>query len=367
METHDDMKFEAARRFEGLLIGTAVADSLGLPREGLSRTKARKMFGAAPLKQALVVLPGMRMGLCSDDTEHAWLTAQALIASPYAEEKAFTKKLASKLRWWFLRMPAGIGKATLKSCLNLCLGVSPAKSGVKSAGNGPAMRAPVIGAFYANNPMAMARILKASSWMTHRSVRAYEGSWVIAKAAALMYTQAPEQAPIMHFFNQVLPQIKGSELRDRLMLAQNYLRSGKTLSDYLKALSLLRKGVSGYINDTVPVVIYTWLSCYGSYEEALTQVIEAGGDTDSTAALVGALLGMGQGVQAIPSKWLRDLREWPAGKSFLQQMAQALAIKQQQPQAQVKAPKCFGLLLWVRNLFFFIVVLLHGFRRLLPF
>src|SRR5690348_7851211 len=93
-------------RFTGLLLGTAVGDSLGIPREGLSRRRAARMYPA--LEQRLVV----RRGMLSDDTEHACMTAQALLAA--GEDPAtFARSLAWKLRWWLAALPPAIGFGTL--------------------------------------------------------------------------------------------------------------------------------------------------------------------------------------------------------------------------------------------------------------
>ena len=42
-------------RIAGLLLGTAVGDALGLPREGLSATRAQRMFGPE-VRHALLFL-----------------------------------------------------------------------------------------------------------------------------------------------------------------------------------------------------------------------------------------------------------------------------------------------------------------------
>lgn len=52
----------------GVMIGTAVGDALGLPMEGLSARRQRKLF-APPLKQRFVG----RYGMISDDTEHTFM------------------------------------------------------------------------------------------------------------------------------------------------------------------------------------------------------------------------------------------------------------------------------------------------------
>ncbi len=83
--------------------------------------------------------------MISDDTEHTCMVAQSLIESG-DDIEAFAKQFASRLRWWILALPAGVGKATARSCIKLWLGIRPSKSGVYSAGNGPAMRAAILGA-----------------------------------------------------------------------------------------------------------------------------------------------------------------------------------------------------------------------------
>src|SRR5205814_2160234 len=90
--------------FEGGVLGTAVGDAIGLPREGLSRRRALRLFGDSPLRHRLV----FGRGLISDDTEHACMTAQALLASQ-GEPKRFARSLAWRLRGWFLTLPGGVG------------------------------------------------------------------------------------------------------------------------------------------------------------------------------------------------------------------------------------------------------------------
>src|SRR5258707_15774307 len=120
----------------GCLHGMAIGDALGLPREGLSPRRAFRLF---PNLDRFSFLFGH--GMYSDDTEHACMTGQALLVSGGMPER-FLQSVAWRLRWWLLGMPFSIGKATLKACLKLWLGVAPRTSGVWSAGNGPAMRAP---------------------------------------------------------------------------------------------------------------------------------------------------------------------------------------------------------------------------------
>src|SRR5829696_7451472 len=126
----------------GCLTGTAVGDALGLPHEGLSPRRARRLY---PDTDRYHFLFGR--GMFSDDTEHACMTAQALLVSG-GEPTRFVRSLAWRLRWWLLGCPLGIGRATLKACLKLWFGVPPDRSGVFTGGNGPCMRAPILGVKY---------------------------------------------------------------------------------------------------------------------------------------------------------------------------------------------------------------------------
>jgi ADP-ribosyl-[dinitrogen reductase] hydrolase len=117
--------------------------------------------------------------MVSDDTEHACLTAQAMIESR-GDVEVFRRRLAAGLRWWFLRMPAGIGLSTLRAIIRLWMGVPAAESGVNSAGNGAAMRAPILGLI---GDSALRRaMVRASTRITHADPRAEHGSQIIALA-----------------------------------------------------------------------------------------------------------------------------------------------------------------------------------------
>ncbi|MGL4667466.1 MAG: ADP-ribosylglycohydrolase family protein [Saezia sp.] len=344
--------------FKGLLIGAAVGDAIGLPREGLSPKRALKLFGKI-IQPALIVIPfTKRLTTCSDDTEHLWLTAQALLAASHQDTHYFQAQLAQRLKRWLFTLPIGIGKATLIASLKLCLGISPQKSGSFSAGNGSLMRAAVIGAFYANVPEKMGAILKASTCITHTDPKAYESAWVIAKAASLL-----AQNPLVTstqirqlFFDTVIPELKGQELRQYLELAQTMLAEQKTLEHYLDALSL-SNGVTGYVNHTAPASIYAWLCYFGDYQATIEQIILAGGDTDTTAAIAGALAGMTS--KNIPPQWLRSIYNTPLSLTKLEQLAEALKHQRAPP------PTLWSMLL-VKNLICLPVILFHGFRRLFP-
>ena len=50
-----------------------------------------------------------------------------------------------------------------------------------------------------------------------------------------------------------------------------------------------------------------------------------GGDTDTTAAIVGALVGARTGAEGLPEDWLDGIRDWPISTESLRALADALA------------------------------------------
>lgn len=101
----------------GCILGTAVGDSLGLPYEGMSPTRARKLLGSSDRYRFV-----FGRGMISDDTEHTCMVSQSLIESG-DDVEAFARRFASRWRWWILALPAGVGKATARSCVRLWFGV----------------------------------------------------------------------------------------------------------------------------------------------------------------------------------------------------------------------------------------------------
>ncbi|HRX79648.1 MAG TPA: ADP-ribosylglycohydrolase family protein [Pirellulaceae bacterium] len=346
----------------GCLLGMAIGDALGLPREGLSARRAEKLFGAGEIRHRLA----LGRGMISDDTEHACMTAQALLAAG-TDVKRFQNSLAWRLRWWLLGVPVGIGLGTLRAILRLWIGVSPRHSGVRSAGNGPAMRAPIIGVLLADTPDSMKLIAQASTRITHRDIRADQGAMAIAIAAA--YAARPANLPFQacKALEHVRNGITEPKLLKLLDKVREHLEQGASPAALAADMELTR-GITGYIYHTVPIALFCWLRYYGDFRESVTQAIRLGGDTDTVAAITGALAGASVGQSGIPKEWLDGLIEWPRSVYWMENLTARLA--QQFPEhgdAEIVGPLPIfwpGQLL--RNLVFAILVLGHGFRRIFP-
>lgn len=243
-------------------------------------------------------------GMVSDDTDHCRMVVAAL-GEAQGDVERFRVSFARRLRFWFLGLPAGVGMATLKACLKLLVGISPTRSGVSSAGNGAAMRAAPIGVFYRDDEAKLRVFVEASSLVTHTDERALQGPLAVALMAAAS--------------------ARGETEVD--------LRMVLTHPAWQETLST-ENGVSGYVVTTVQAVRGCWHAHPTDYRAAVTKAIAMGGDTDTVAAILGGIVGARVGKEGIPEEWRDGVWDGP--------------------------PFPF------RNPLFLLIVLAHGFRRMLP-
>ena len=273
-------------------------------------------------------------------------------------------ELARRLRWWLVRIPAGIGLATLRSILKLWVGFSPERSGVHSAGNGPCMRSPVLGAAI-NDWSKVGQFVAASTGITHCDPKATSGALAVALASHLASRNSLVSGE--EFLTHYRKNVSGSADEEMAaLIGQAVMSAGSGSSTSQFAVELgLQNGVTGYVMHTVPVVIHAWLQNSSDFRKAVTAVIQCGGDTDTTAAIVGAIVGSRVGKAGIPAEWLDSHREWPQSLRWIESLGNDLYDVLAHGVSRMPPTLPTGALL-ARNVLFASIVLAHGFRRLLP-
>lgn len=336
----------------GCVIGTAVGDALGLPWEGLPAKRQAKNID----KHQLI----FGRGMCSDDTEHTCIVIKALIDAN-GDIEVFRRSLAWQLRWWFLTLPAGIGRATARSLLKLCIGFPASHSGVFSAGNGPAMRSAIIGVMYGHDPQTLYSFVHASTYITHTDPKAELGALAVAIAAHLSSCNINSTDKFMEqiqkYCDLFFDEKDTTEFLSLLSVVVHYVKEHKSATDLCKHLGL-QTAVSGYIYHTLPVVIFMWLKYPNDYNNAILNIIRCGGDSDTTAAILGGIIGASVGKNGIRESWQRGIMEWPRTILWMENLAKRLIS------SKGKIPKVNFFCILLRNIFFLCVVLFHGFWRI---
>lgn len=329
----------------GCLLGTAVGDALGLPLEGLPRRRIQRWTGGE-VRHRLI----LGRGMMSDDTDHTLMLAAALRRHPN-DAAAMQRDFGRQLRGWLAALPAGVGLSTARAILRLWLGFPASKSGVRSAGNGAAMRGAIVGVVFRDNAAKRREFALAACRMTHTDPRAEESALLVAEAAALAADHEETQAVL----DALRPLVTSEEMRSRFASLEAGLSEKISVSDYAVWIGC-EHGVSGFAPNSVAVALFGWLRHRGDFERVVTELIACGGDTDSVAAIAGGICGAEVGERGIPKAWIDGIRDWPRSMSYMRRMAEE----------SNRPPRVFWPAMLLRNLFFLGVVLTHGFRRLLP-
>lgn len=269
-----------------VLLGTAVGDALGVPFE----TKL-------PNFEALLAWDGktflgseyhhLKPGQYSDDTQMSLMVAESLIENHGFNPDDLAKRYVD---WIVSGRARGYGKTTLMAVQNLQAGKHWSESGVAGSwGNGTAMRAAPFGVYFRNDIRSLVNIVKIDSAITHASEEAEAGAIAIAVTAAMAVHN-----DLDNLLDRLWALMPESKLKNIVYSLDSLVNS--PLIQPAQALRVI--GTKANVKETVPAALYCFLK-FDNYHEAVEAAIRAGGDTDTTAAIVGALFGAKQGFKAI--------------------------------------------------------------------
>lgn len=176
--------------------------------------------------------------------------------------------------------------------------------GEGSFGNGGAMRATPIGAYFADDLVRTADEARLAAEVTHAHVEGQAGAIAVAVAAACVATScAPDE-----LFELVLEHTPPGPTREGIAEAAQ-LPVGVSVHG---AASLLGTGANVSSQDTVPFVIWCAARFVHDFETALWSTVAGLGDRDTTCAMVGGIVALRENGATIPSGW-RSAQEPFAG------------------------------------------------------
>jgi ADP-ribosylglycohydrolase len=345
-----------------VIIGQAVGDAIGFLVEGFTSKKAQEF-----LKDDLDKICDLglhksfsnprycisddkdcvyKFGQYTDDTQMARELLRSINGWKFNREEYAKRVLAMYSNagllgdyrygdWLALEVPpiVGYGTAGLKASKKIMKGYSWKKCGtVETSGNGGCMRSGVIGALYYDDPDMMESIAKDQCLITHANARCMATAVLIAEAVRIAL-----ESRILKCQNYDLskhPEIFSERLA-KVML-QHDIEVSKVVSKIPTFLK--NEGVEGIVEgitrecsglgevmwhggkaisvSAVQASVFA-ICCFlrhpDSYMEAICLAISGGGDTDTTAAMCGAILGARLGAKAIPEKYtsrINDGGEW---------------------------------------------------------
>lgn len=276
------------------MLGLALGDAMGAPFEGgvLERLLWR-VIGRTSSGQ-------MRW---TDDTQMSLDVAESLVAHGRVDPDDLATRFAASYRW-----SRGYGPATSKVLKRIARGAKWEQASRSvyrdgSFGNGAAMRAPVIGMFFADRRGELDAAARQSASVTHAHPLGIEGAMLIARAAA----GAVRGESTDDILRSVSECCTLEPMRVRLAIAQNWLMS----SGDVRPVDVRRQLGNGIAatESCITALFLTLRFRDKGFIEMQQMVAAIGGDADTIGAMAGAIWGAGNGTSKLPQDLLNTLEQ----------------------------------------------------------
>lgn len=289
---------ERRSRAQGMLLGLACGDALGRPVEFQSPARIEREHGRVTEMLANGT-HGQPAGTITDDTEMALCIARSLV-----ERGTFDPEdIAARFVDWKVSGPFDIGIMTANALQRIDRGESWDEAGPNeweasqegsNAGNGSLMRCAPYAITYWDDPEELVRASRQSSAITHADPRCQWSCTLFNRTLAnlLKGVDQPLETAVADLESNLPDDVR--EAIDPVVECLHGDRSDVQLAN------------SGYVVTTLQAGLYHGLIA-DTAKEAIVDAVMLGGDTDTIAAVTGAVAGARFGVGALPETWLETL------------------------------------------------------------
>ncbi len=188
---------------------------------------------------------------------------------------------------------------------------SEAFDGMGSMGNGAAMRAALIGAYFADDLDKVLYYARMSAEVTHAHIEGIAGAMAVAAASALMLNKKLEHYSKdgKDFLYDTADKLPESDTKYKILSSVSIKKESSI--DFV--VSVLGNGTKLTAQDTVPFCLWCAAYFYTSTEEALWTAVSALGDRDTICAIVGGIVSLF--ADEFPQQWLNYM-ERPEDSEF---------------------------------------------------
>jgi ADP-ribosylglycohydrolase len=301
----------------GCLLGQALGDALGFVVEARPPAVAGEYVERYLLagRAGEFAHPEFPFGQYSDDTQ----LARELVAS-YADAGGWSPEaFAGRLAALFADgRDVSAGPGTRAAALRLLEGTHWSRSGTPApyAGNGSAMRAAPLGLLFGEDTRSMVQATVEQSMMTHLDPRCSAGALAVAGAVSLATTRAPVRneeflgalaALTAPADQSVAEAIRGLLRWAHLAPAEAACRLHDERLD--PSYTDEWRGISAFVTPSVVWSLYAFLHTPDDYWATVCTAIGVGGDTDTMAAIAGAISGARLGTGALPARLVERLND----------------------------------------------------------
>ena len=274
-------------RARGALLGHAAGNALGVPTEFLGTPEAIQAEFPGGLRE--IRRRDTRTSPWDDDVAMAVALAEELLA-PEPDLERLTKRWVT----WMEEDGRGIGGWTRTALLHFRThGTPPAESGGQ-AGNGAVMRALPVALRFFRQPVNLISGTYHTSALTHPDPRCGWSAVAVNVAAACFLSGRRD------FVGDVIEALRNND-------------APAEVTDAVRRVPIMKReelpilgGAQGYTVHCMQIAL--WAAYHEpTYEGAMVWLANAGGDTDTNAAVAGGLLGARDGEGAVPARWVAEV------------------------------------------------------------
>lgn len=295
-------------KFLGSLVGTAVGDAIGASREGRRMARGHELRAIAAATGPLHY---------TDDTHMTIGVAESLL-----ECRGFNgaHMAACFIRNYRQEPWRGYGPGPPRVFRLIENGEPWDKAASTlypggSFGNGSAMRVAPVGLLFWQDAAQLKEVAYQSSLITHAHVLGKEGAALQARAVALAVAESPGRLDRAAYLAGLSELATQSIYRERLGRFSYLLEHPEDRDEVVRELG---NGIEAF--NSVPTAIFSFLSHAEDFASAVIYAVSLGGDTDTIAAMAGAISGAYLGIRAIPTEWQEQLEN----RSYLMELADRL-------------------------------------------
>lgn len=305
-------------RIQGGFWGLLIGDALGVPYEfnPPSGIPPIEQIEFTPPKDFNRTYPMIEPGTWSDDGAQALCLMDSLLQMGKMEINDFAKRL---LAWYEEGMWAvgnevfDCGCQTGEALLAFKGGMSPLVSGMirlDGKGNGSLMRVLPLVLWHRGSDSELVMDAHIQSKVTHGHIcnQVCCGLYCLWARRLMEGMQGEEAylkavADLRNIYKNMEPYVKELEFAIRPELEEEGKGSGYVVDSLRSARMLLK---------------------YGSYERVVKEAVALGNDTDTTASIAGGLAGIRDGVRAIPSRWINNLKDKDKAEALLNKLLESM-------------------------------------------
>ncbi len=278
----------ARRSLDGLSVGDAFGEEFVAEPATMRERLEQRVLPPAPWPY-------------TDDTVMALSVVETLEEHGRIEQDALASRFGRKFSFDPWR---GYGQATHRMLGEIHRGgdwrelAAAAFGGAGSMGNGGAMRAAPIGAYFADDLEAAATHARLAAQVTRAHAEGQAGAIAVAAAAAWVAAGAADPAGL---FTAVLRVLPPGETRNAIEQASAI--GGD--ADVLTVVSQVGNGLRTLAQDTVPFALWCVRYHLDDYVSAVWTAASAFGDCDTLCAIVGGIVALNEGGRGVPEEWRR--------------------------------------------------------------